>query len=150
VFPVRYGLHSYILCRKNFSCSPPDSNLSKLSSLSRKATTFIFQNYTKSKITIPRLLSRATASNHSNAFTFTLLLSKGQAGEAWEPSYKMTFFPLPTIKCLSVFPGLFTCIYSSTFYLYLSLHLKGFRGAVYDLYNRMPFSLVQLTHGALK
>jgi hypothetical protein len=33
----------------------------------------------------------------------------------------MMLFPLPTIKCLSLFPGLFAFIYSSTFYLSLSL-----------------------------
>jgi hypothetical protein len=73
----------------------------------------------KSKFRGP--LSQATASKHSNAFTFTLLLSEGRAGEAWEPSYKMMLFPFPTIKCLSLLPGLFTFIYSSTFYLSLSL-----------------------------
>jgi hypothetical protein len=54
-----------------------------------------------------------------NAFTFTLFLSEGRAGEAWEPSYKMMLFPLPTVKCLSLLPGRFTFIYSSTFYLSL-------------------------------
>jgi hypothetical protein len=52
----------------------------------------------KSKFRGP--LSQATTSNNSNVFTFTLLLSEGRAGEAWEPSYKMMLFPLPTIKCL--------------------------------------------------
>jgi hypothetical protein len=65
----------------------------------------------KSKFRGP--LSQATASKHSNAFTFTLVLWEGRAGEAWEPSYKMMLFPLPTIKCLSLLPGRFTFINSS-------------------------------------
>jgi hypothetical protein len=76
----------------------------------------------KSKFRGP--LSQATASKHSDAFTFTLLLSEGRAGEAWEPSYKIMLFPLPTIKRLSLLPGLFTFIYSSTFCFSLSLSLS--------------------------
>jgi hypothetical protein len=68
-------------------------------------------------------MSQATDSNHSNAFTFTLLLSEGRAGEAWESSYKIMLFPIPTIKCLSLFSGLFTFIYSSTFYISLRRHV---------------------------
>jgi hypothetical protein len=68
---------------------------------------------TDSGIKIPRLLSQATASNHSSVFTSSLLLSEGRAGEAWEPSNKRCSFSLPTIK-VSLFPGLFTLIYSST------------------------------------
>jgi hypothetical protein len=59
-------------------------------------------------------MSQATASNHPKAFTFTLLLSEGRAGEAWEPSIKRCSFFLPTIKFLSLFPRLFTSNYSST------------------------------------
>jgi hypothetical protein len=66
-------------------------------------------------------LSQATASKHSNALNFTLLLSEGRAGEAWEPYYQMMLFPFPTIKCLSLLPGRFTFVYSSTFSLSLSL-----------------------------
>jgi hypothetical protein len=33
--------------------------------------------------------------------TFTLCLSGGRAGEAWEPSDKLTFFLSPKIKCIS-------------------------------------------------
>jgi hypothetical protein len=80
----------------------------------------------KSKFRGP--ISQATASKHSNAFTFMLLLSEGRAGEAWEPSYKIILFPLPTLTCLSLLPGLFTFIYSSTFYLSLSLSLESLKG----------------------
>jgi hypothetical protein len=34
----------------------------------------------------------STASNHSDVFTFTLLLREGRAGEAWEPSNKTILF----------------------------------------------------------
>jgi hypothetical protein len=41
-------------------------------------------------------------SYYRNVFTFTLFLSAGRAGEAWEPSNKiMLFLPLWKIKCLS-------------------------------------------------
>jgi hypothetical protein len=39
-----------------------------------------------------RPLSQASASNHSNVFTFTLPLTEGRAGEATEPSNKMSLF----------------------------------------------------------
>jgi hypothetical protein len=74
---------------------------------------FFLQNFTKSEIKILPPLSQATASNCSKAFTFSLLLPGGPAAETWEPSYKMMLFPLPTIKRLFLFPGLFTFIYSS-------------------------------------
>jgi hypothetical protein len=76
----------------------------------------------KSKFRGP--LSQVTTSSPSNAFTFTLLLSEGRADEIWDPSYKMTLFLLPTIKCLSLLPGLFTFIYSPTFSLSLSLEFR--------------------------
>jgi hypothetical protein len=50
--------------------------------LHSKAENYFFQHYSKSEIKIPRPLSQATTSKHSNAFTFTLLLSEGRAGEA--------------------------------------------------------------------
>jgi hypothetical protein len=84
---------------------------------------YFFQNYTKFEIKIPRPLSQATASNHPDAFTFTLLLSEGRAGEAWEPCNKRCSFSLPIIKCLSLFPGGFPFIRSSTI-LSLSLSLS--------------------------
>jgi hypothetical protein len=46
----------------------------------------------KQEFKIPRPLSEAIASNHSNVFTFALPLSEGQMGEAWEPSNKMMQF----------------------------------------------------------
>jgi hypothetical protein len=54
--------------------------------------------YINSEIKIPRPLSQATASNHANIFTFTLPLSEGRTGEAWEPSNKGCSFSLPAIK----------------------------------------------------
>jgi hypothetical protein len=69
-----------------FSCSPPDLNSSKLSSLAVEASKIIiiiaFQNCTHSEIKIPLPLCKATASNHPNIFIFTVLLSVGRAGEA--------------------------------------------------------------------
>jgi hypothetical protein len=62
-----------------FSCSPPDSNASKLSYLAGKATKIIFPNYTSAliqKIKIPLPLSQATVSDHPNVFSFTLPLSE--------------------------------------------------------------------------
>jgi hypothetical protein len=44
----------------------------------------------KIKITWP--LSQATASSHTNVFTFTLSLSEVGAGEAWEHSNKIMLF----------------------------------------------------------
>jgi hypothetical protein len=82
--------------------------------------------------------SQATAPNHPNAFTFTILLSEGQTGGAWEPSYKMMLFPLPTIKCLSLLPGLFTFIYSSTFYLSLSLSVSSQNSLLKDPFQYYP------------
>jgi hypothetical protein len=38
----------------------------------------------------------------------------------------MMLFPLPTMKCLSLSPGLFTSIYSSTFYLSLEIEENKF------------------------
>jgi hypothetical protein len=38
------------------------------------------------KTKIRRPLSQATAPNHSNVFTFVMLLSEGQAGKAWDLS----------------------------------------------------------------
>jgi hypothetical protein len=46
---------------------------------------------TKSGIQNPAPLSQATTYNHDNVFTFTLLLSEGRAGEAWEPSNRRYF-----------------------------------------------------------
>jgi hypothetical protein len=83
----------------------------RVSALAVKTTKAIFSKLyfdANSEIKILWPLSQATASNHSNAFTSTLLLSEGRAGEAWEPSYKMMLFPLPSIKCLSLLPWLFT------------------------------------------
>jgi hypothetical protein len=67
-----------------FSCSPPDLNLSKLSSLADKATKiiFFFQNYTKSEIKIPRPLSQATASNHSKRVHFHSPLIRRTSGRS--------------------------------------------------------------------
>jgi hypothetical protein len=47
----------------------------------------------------------------------------------------MMLFPFPTIKCLSLFPGLFTFIYFSTLYLSLSLSWSAvsLEAAVSDL-----------------
>jgi hypothetical protein len=36
-------------------------------------------------------MSQAIVSNHSNVFTFTLLISDGQS---WEPNKTVLFFPL--------------------------------------------------------
>jgi hypothetical protein len=47
------------------------------------------------KIKIPRSLSQASASNHSNAVTFTLPLPEGQMSGAWEPSNKIMLFLPP-------------------------------------------------------
>jgi hypothetical protein len=60
-----------------------------------------------SETKIPRPLSEATASKHSTAFTFTLLLSEGRAGEAWEPSYKMMLFLPPHNKVSLTYPMTF-------------------------------------------
>jgi hypothetical protein len=108
-----------------FSCSPLDLNSSKLSSLAVKATKITFSKLCSSpliqKIKIPRPLSQATASNHPNAFTFTLLLSEGRASEAWEPSNKRCSFSLLTIKCVSLFPGLSLSSSLLLYFLPLSL-----------------------------
>jgi hypothetical protein len=71
------------------------------------------------KIEIPRPLSQITTYNRSNVFTFTLPLSEGQASEAWEPSNKIMFCPLPRIS-------LFT--YSSSILSYLSVSLIILKG----------------------
>jgi hypothetical protein len=99
-----------------FSRSPPELNLSKLSSSADKATTIIFSKlYYIGNQNSEALLSQDTASKHSNALTFTLFLSEGRAGEAWETSYKMMLFPHTTIKCLPLIPGCSTFTYSFTF-----------------------------------
>jgi hypothetical protein len=56
-----------------FSRSP------KLRSLAVKITKIVYVS-TEFEIKAPRPLSQATASNHPNAFTFTLLLPEGRAG----------------------------------------------------------------------
>jgi hypothetical protein len=54
---------------------------------------------TKSDIKIPRPLSQATAYNHPNVLTSTLLLSEGCADEVWKPSNNGRSFSPLTIKC---------------------------------------------------
>jgi hypothetical protein len=70
----------------------------------------------------PRPLSQATASNHSNVFTFTLLLSEGRAGEAWEPSNKTMLFLPPRNKVSLTSPMTFHVhlLFCYAFYLFLS------------------------------
>jgi hypothetical protein len=55
------------------------------------------------KLKIPRPLSQATTSNHHNVFTFTLPLSEGRAGEAWEPRNKLTHFSSPQNQSVTHF-----------------------------------------------
>jgi hypothetical protein len=49
-------------------------------------------------------LFQVTACNHSNVLTFTLLLSEGRAGEAWEPFKETTLFRAPHNKVFLTFP----------------------------------------------
>jgi hypothetical protein len=44
---------------------------------------------------LKHLMSQATASNHSNIFISTPVLSGGRTGGAWEPSHKMMLFLPP-------------------------------------------------------
>jgi hypothetical protein len=49
-------------------------------------------------------MSEATPYHH-NVLTFTLFISEGRAGIAWEPSNKiMLFLPPRKVKCLSLYP----------------------------------------------
>jgi hypothetical protein len=108
-----------------FSCNPPDLNSSKLHSLAVKFTKIIYVN-TNFEIKAPRSLSQATVSNHHNVFTFTLLLSEGRAGEAWEPSHNRCSFSLLP-RTFSFSPTLLL------FSFYLSLSLSHTIGSVFTL-----------------
>jgi hypothetical protein len=80
-----------------FSCSPPDLNSSKLRSLAVKITKIIYVN-TNFEIKAPRPLSQATASNHSNASTFTLPLTGRTSGRSLGTFSQTTLFPPPHNK----------------------------------------------------
>jgi hypothetical protein len=60
---------------------------------------------------------------YRNVFTFTLFLSEGRAGVAWEPSHKITLFlPLWKIKSLT---SHLDFLFTSTLHLsFLSLSLS--------------------------
>jgi hypothetical protein len=112
-------VHKFQVAAVYFSCSRPYLNFSKFSSLAVKATETIFPNYTSTliqKIEIPRSLSQATDYNPHDVFTFTLPLSEGRAGEAWELSNKMKFFFLTQNKVSLTFSII---VALSTFQLYL-------------------------------
>jgi hypothetical protein len=59
------------------------------------------------EIKIPQPLSEATVSNHSNVFSFALLLPEVRAGEAWEPSNKTMLFLRLHSKIFLTFPMTF-------------------------------------------
>jgi hypothetical protein len=81
-----------------FSCSSPDLNSIELSPSAVKVTKVFLYKLNNStliqKIKIPHPCLELV-SNHSAVFIFTLPLSQGQAGEAWEPSNETTFFLSP-------------------------------------------------------
>jgi hypothetical protein len=74
---------------------------------------------------MPRALSQASAPNDPNVFTFTLSLSRGQTGGAWEPSRKRFFFS-PRAKVSLTSTMIFLChvLFS---YWFLSPAFTGIR-----------------------
>jgi hypothetical protein len=83
-----------------FSCSPPDLNSSKLRSIAVKITKIIYVN-TNFEIKAPRPLSQATASNHSNAFIFTLT---GRTNGRSLGTFSQTMLFLPPHNKVSLTP----------------------------------------------
>jgi hypothetical protein len=63
---------------------------------------------------------QATASNHSNVFTFTLLLAEGREGEAWESSNIIILFSSPHNKVSFISPTTFHFHLLFCYILYLS------------------------------
>jgi hypothetical protein len=68
--------------------------------------------------------SRDPVAHHPNAFTFTLLLSEGRAGEVWEPYKKRCPLSLPTAKRHSLLPELSLSSTLLLYHLHLSLHYR--------------------------
>jgi hypothetical protein len=60
--------------------------------------------FIKEKIKIPPSLCHVFSTYHRKFFTFTVSLSVGRAGTAWEPSINEMLFSLPDIKRLSLLP----------------------------------------------
>jgi hypothetical protein len=109
-----------------FSCSPPDLNSSKLRSLAVKITKIIYVN-TNFEIKAPRPLSPATASYHSNAFTFTPTLTGRTSGRSLGTFSQSMLFLLPHSKVSHFPPGLshvHLLFYYVSFYISLSLSLS--------------------------
>jgi hypothetical protein len=71
----------------------------------------------------PAALSQATAYNHLNAFTFTLALPDGRAGEASEPSDKIMLLLPPHNNVSLTFPIICSLYLLSYYTFYLSLSL---------------------------
>jgi hypothetical protein len=97
---------------------------------------------TNSKIKISWPVSQDVAYNHPNVFSSILLLSEGRPGESGECSNKLYCFSFPTLKCLSLFPGLFTyytlCLSLS---LSLSLFLMVIRPVRSKIWPGVPWDL---------
>jgi hypothetical protein len=74
------------------------------------------------KMKIPWPLSESSASYHSNIFTFTVLLSEGRTGEAWESSNKTTLFLSTPNKVYFNFPMNFH--FHPTLLLYIYIYIS--------------------------